>query len=245
MDILIKKISNILSLILIFVFSAVFYFNYKGFILTPDGNIVLKVKPAQAAERNGIATILPKDISLNASKQFAIGSLNAPLTLYEYSSLGCPHCADFHKEIIPLLKRDYVEKDLLRIVFVNFPLDKKSMKAAMISFCMTNDKYHDFIDLMFSKQKVWWLANDDDALYDYASQLGLNKDEVTSCMNNDNIAKEIIDDRQQGINQLYMEGTPAFLVNGKDGNEIIYGVPDYNELKKYINSRLDRVKMEQ
>lgn len=238
MEGIIKKISRALSFVLVFIFAAVFYFNYKGFTITNDGKIILVKQEAKAETKNGIATVLPKDLNINASKKFAEGSVNAPLTLFEFSSLGCPHCADFHLDIVPRLKKEYVEKNLLRIVFVNFPLDKKSMKAALALQCATKENYHPFLNRLFAKQRFWLLAGDDEQLYDYAKEFGLNQDEITACLNNDKAAQDIIADRQQGITWLKMQGTPSFVFVGKDGVEIIYGVPSYESLKNYIDQRL-------
>lgn len=238
MDNIIRKISNFISFVLVFAFSGFFYFGYKGFTVDADGNIVLQKQIAEAATYNGIATVLPRNISINASTRYSVGPANAPLTLYEYSSLGCPHCADFHLNYAKRLENEYVSKGLLRIVFVNFPLDKKSMQGAMISQCLGYEANRAFIDRLFSKQRSWWLANNETPLVKYAMEFGLSPDEAVACMNNDEIAKDIIDDRQQALNQLRMQGTPAFLFKGADGNEIIYGVPSYKKLKEYLDSRL-------
>ena len=145
MENIIRKISGTLSFIVIFIVSAFIYFNYKGFIIDANGNIVLKKQTAQAQERKFVNE-LPKNINIHASTKYAVGEINAPLTMYEYSSLGCPHCARFHLDTVPELKKEYVEKGLLRIVFVNMPLDKKSMQGAMLMNCMTYDNYHSFLE---------------------------------------------------------------------------------------------------
>lgn len=238
MEDLIKRISNAISLILLFVLSAVFYFSAKGFVVE-NGQIVLKEQVVHAEDvKNGIATVLPRNININASTKYAYGSKNAPLTLYEYSSFGCPHCADFHLNILPKITKDYVDQGLVKLVFVNFPLDKKSMKAAMLSRCMTYDNYHNFVATLFDKQRRWFLAGDDTPLFKFAAEFGLSYDEAQGCVSDDAVASEIIADRQQGIKQLKMDGTPAFLVSGADGNEIIYGKPRYSDLQNYLDSRL-------
>lgn len=238
MEELIKKVSNAISLILLFAISAVFYFSAKGFVIE-NGQIVLKEQIAHADDvKNGIAVVLPRNININASTKFAYGAPNAPLTLYEYSSFGCPHCADFHLSVLPKLEKDYLEQGLLKIVFVSFPLDKKSMKAAMLARCITYDNYNNFIATLFDHQRSWFLASDDTPLFKYAAEYGLSYDEAQECVKNDAVASEIIADRQQGIKQLKMDGTPAFLISGSDGNEIIYGKPRYSELQEYLDARL-------
>ena len=233
MDILIKKISNILSFIVVFVVSAVFYFNFKGYVLE-NGQIVLQMQPASAET----FTVLPRNIAVNASTKYAKGSAKAPLTLYEYSSLGCPHCADFHLDTMPKIEEEYVDKGLLRVVFVNFPLDKNSMKAALLSECMTYENYFAFLDEVFDQQRSWWMDSDNTKLFQIAAEYGLSYDEALSCISDDNKAQQIVTDRQEAISRLNMQGTPAFLFTGSDGNEIFYGTNSYNEIKKYLDNRL-------
>lgn len=238
MENIIKKISNAISLAILFVVSAFFYFSAKGFVVE-NGKIVLQKQVAHADEiKNGIATVLPKNININASTRFARGDKEAPLTIYEYSSFGCPHCADFHLSVLPELEEDYVAKGLVRVVFVSFPLDKKSMKGAMLARCMTYDNYHNFIQTLFDRQRRWFLADDDTPLFKFAAEYGLSYDESVSCVKDDAVASEIIADRQQAIAQLKMDGTPALLISGRDGNEMIYGKPRYSDLKEYLNKRL-------
>lgn len=240
MDNFIRKISRILSLLVAFAFSAIFYFNYKGFVYD-DGKIYLRKATAQAAEVNDIATVLPRNIAINTSQKYALGSEKAPLTMFEYSSLGCPHCADFHLDVEPELIKEYVDKGLLRIVFVNFPLDKNSMKAAMLSKCMVYNNYFGFINATFASQRSWWFDTDEEKLFRHAAEYGLSYDEAQACIKNKRLAEEIVADRQEGIDRLDIQGTPAFYIVGKDGNEIIYGATSFRHMKKYIDSRLERL----
>ncbi|MBR3502050.1 MAG: thioredoxin domain-containing protein [Alphaproteobacteria bacterium] len=240
MEDIIKKISNTLTLVIAFFVSAMFYFNYKGFVYE-DGKIFLKPQEAKATEMNGIASVLPKDIALNVSYKFAEGSEKAPLTMYEFSSFGCPHCADFHLDTMPKLKRDFMDKGLLRVVFVNFPLDKQSMKVAMLSECMTYENYTSFVDNMFSEQRSWWQDTDNERLFQYAAEYGLSYDEAQRCIGNDAVARDIVSLRQDAMTRLGIQGTPAFMISGADGNEIIYGARGYDEVKNYIESRLLRL----
>lgn len=241
MEKIIEKISRYLSFVVVFCLAAFFYFNYKGFTLTEDGRLVLQEQLANAAEKNGIAIVLPKNLSINATGKFAEGSAVAPITLYEFSSLGCPHCADFHLDVVPRLEKEYVDKGLLRIIFVNFPLDKKAMQAAMVLQCATPDNYHAFLSRLFEKQRFWYLSNDTVPLHQYAGEFGISYDEVEACLHDDNMAQTIISDRQQGLKQLKMTGTPALLFSGRDGNEIIYSAASFNTLKKYLDERLAKL----
>ena len=240
MESIIKKISSTLSLIVVFFIAGLFYFNFKGFAYI-DGHIVYLKADAEAAVKNGIATVLPNNIVLGASQKYALGSASAPLTLYEYSSLGCPHCSDFHNDTLPKLKEEYIDKGQLRVIFVNFPLDKKAMKAALLSDCLTYENYFGFLNRLFDRQRFWALDSDDEQLVRYAAEYGLSYSEAQACMNNDSAAQDIISNRQEAITRLGIKGTPAFFFQGSDGNEIVYGVHNYDDFKQYIESRLSRM----
>ena len=237
MEKIIKKISNIISFVVVFFLSAVFYFNFKGFSYV-DGQLVLTKQIAQAAPQNGIAAIGPSNIRITASDRYAIGSSTAPWTLYEYSSMGCPHCADFHLEVLPKLIQDYVDSGYMRVIFVHFPLDKKSMKAALLAHCMGYEDYHAFVAKLFDYQRSWWLDEDDDRLLQYAAEFGLGYDEAQMCLHNDNTAQDIVTNRQQALTQFHVNGTPALVLSGPDGNEVIQGVIGYGKLKQYFDRRL-------
>lgn len=213
-----------------------FYFNFKGFTYV-DGQLILNQQIAEAAAQNGIATIGPANIRITASDRYAIGSANAPWTLYEYSSLGCPHCADFHLDILPKLVEKYVDTGYMRVIFVHFPLDKKSMKAALLAHCMGYEDYQAFVHRLFDYQRSWWLDEDDDRLLRYAAEYGLGYDEAQRCVHDDKVAQEIITDRQQALTKLHINGTPALVISGPDGNEIIHGAPNYSQLIEYLNKR--------
>ena len=236
MEKIIKKISSTISFMVVFFLAAVFYFNFKGFTYV-DGQLILRSQIAEAAPKNGIADIGPQNIRITASDKYAIGPANAKWTLYEYSSLGCPHCADFHLDILPKLIERYVDTGYMRVIFVHFPLDKKSMKAALLAHCMNYEDYHAFVHRLFDYQRSWWLDEEDDRLLRYAAEYGLGYDEAERCMHDDNMAQEIITDRQQALSKLHINGTPALVISGPDGNEIIHGEPKYDMLIEYLDNR--------
>ncbi|MBP5215567.1 MAG: thioredoxin domain-containing protein [Alphaproteobacteria bacterium] len=239
MEKFIRKISSILSFIVIFFASAIFYFNFKGFDYV-DGQIVLKPQEAQAVEKKTFAE-LPANLVINASQKYAEGSKDAPLTMYEYSSFDCPHCADFHLDIMPDIEKEYVEKGLLRVIFVNFPLSKNAMNVALLSRCIPYDQYKQFVNTMFLEQRSWWNDKNNKTIFKLAAKFGLTNEEAEICIKNNTEAQNIIADRQEAMTRLNMQGTPAFLFSGTDGNEIIYGVPTKTRLTEYLNDRLARL----
>lgn len=107
--------------------------------MSPDGHPVL-VKEARAAanpkEADGLAQKIAANVNVILPKGHPVGSKDAPISIYEYSSFGCYHCSDFHLETLPKLQKDFIDSGKVKLVFVDFPLDSKSMMAAMIADCM-------------------------------------------------------------------------------------------------------------
>ena len=101
--------------------------------------------------------------------------------------------------------------------------------------------YLPFIDAMFSAQRSWWMDTDEEHLFRYAAEHGLSYDEATACIKDKKLAQEIVADRQEAIDRLKVQGTPAFYIVGADGNEIIYGSTNYRYLRNYLDSRLERL----
>lgn len=238
----IKKISGFVAGLLIFFISAGMYLNLKGFIMSPDGQPVL-VKEARAAttsqETDDLAQKIAANINVILPQGHPIGNKNAPVSIYEYSSFGCYHCADFHLDTLPKLQKDFIDSGKVKLVFVNFPLDSKSMMAAMIADCMPEKNYHEFIKLLFKKQRDWGLSlRTEKLLTEYASLNGLSKEDVAKCLKNEKLAQNIIEDRQQAIEKLKVQGTPALLIVSKDGKVVIHGAPDYNQLKAFLEKKL-------
>ena len=238
MEKFIRTLSTIITSVLFYVIASYVYLSNKGFVYE-NGTFTL-VKAAQAApERKEFANRIDSNIALNFKDDKAIGDKNAPITLYEFSSLGCSHCADFHLNILPKLEADFVSNGKLRVVFVNFPLEAKSMKGAMLSECLSGEHREEFLKTVFLKQREWMLSfKAEDILAKYATDENFTEDDAKRCLSDDELAKNILADRQEAIDKLKMQGTPAFLFSSDGVNEIIYGVPEYDTLKAYIESRL-------
>ena len=233
---IVKNISSIFSGVLIFLMAATFYMSAKGFEINENGDIVL-VKQAMAVEQDD----QPKEIPLNYvfPQDHFVGSVDAPVVLYEYSSFGCFHCADFHLDVLPDIQREYVEKGLVKLVFVPLPLDKNSMDAALLAECVEKDKYFAFVDVLFKKQNDWGMAfNPQKVLLQYAALSGLGNEEALACLKNDANATQILTNRQAGLTDLGIKGTPTFIVSSKHDNEVVAGLKTYDEFKSIIDAHL-------
>lgn len=243
MEKFVRRLSAVITAVLLYGICAYSYLTFKGFEYQNGHFELISQAYAQPfdSDTNGLAAVLPSDIALNLPQTPIMGEQNAPLTLYEFSSFGCSHCAAFHLNILPRLEEDFIKPGKLKIVFVSFPLDKKSMQAAMLSECVSALHRKEFIELVFLKQREWMLSSSaEKTLGKFAEANGLSADEVQTCLKDDKIAQEILSTRQESIDAFHIQGTPAFLISGNGQNEIIYGVPNYDELVAYLNKRLQK-----
>lgn len=228
----IKTLSNLVAVVVVFFLAGGVYLSAKGFVWQEDGNIVL-IANASAQDAKVAAPKIPDNMVLPL--RHVEGVENAKITIYEYSSLGCTHCADFHLKVIPELIKYYADKGGLRVAYVPFPLDKVSMDAALLAECMPKDKYFEFINVLYKKQRDWKLSrNPEKVLKKYAALDGLPEDKMDKCLHDDDNAREILDNRQTGITQLGIKGTPSFVISYNGHNEVIYGVRSFDEIKDLI-----------
>lgn len=238
---IIKKISMLAASLAVFVFAAGAYLSWKGFVPDGNGGFVL-VKTAQAAPiLQDNAEVAAKMKTMTLPQGHILGKENAPVTIYEYSSFGCYHCADFHLQILPKLQKEYIDKGLLKVVFVDFPLDKKSMYGSLVSRCVTPEKYHPFISLLFKKQRDWSLsAKYEKVISQYAMLSGLSGEQLQSCMdkNSEAVSNEILSNRRNAVEFLQLQGTPSFLIVNGMNREILHGIPSYEKLSGILNEKL-------
>ena len=233
----IRRISATVAGIIIFALVCGMYLSMKGFQSDENGNFVL-VKQAVADD------VKPevKDIPLNFGfpQDHVLGDKNAKVTLYEYSSFGCTHCADFHLEVLPQIVKEYVDTGKVKFSFVAFPLDKNSMDAALLAECIDEDKYFAFVDVLFKKQRDWGLSfNPQKILLQYASLSGLTKDKAEACLRNDITAAMILQNRKDGLDKLGLQGTPTFFIVSDKKIETIFGIKSLEDFKKTIDAQLD------
>lgn len=148
--------------------------------------------------------------------EHAIGDPDAPVTIIEYSSLSCPHCAQFHSEVLPGLKERYVETGKVRFVFQDFPLDENSVNAAVIAHCSGPDRYVGFLDVFFQTQASWATAADPKSALKQLGKLGgLSDDQMDTCLADETLVNGILQSRLDGQNEYKVQSTPTFVINGE------------------------------
>ena len=234
---IIKKISAVLAGIVVYFFVAGIYLNSKGFEYNEStGDFV--IRQAQAAEDVSAIHSVPMNFAF--PQDHALGNHAAPVTLYEYSSFGCSHCADFHLEVLPKLIKKYVNDGKLRIVFVPLPLDKNSMNAALLAECVAPDKYFSFAEVLFKKQRDWSIAfHPEKVLMQYAALSGVSNEKATACLRDDITAARILKDRETGLKELKISGTPSFVVSSRKSNDMVYGYRDFDFFDSLVSEHLE------
>lgn len=147
--------------------------------------------------------------------EMVLGDEKAPVTIIEYASATCPHCANFHKGTYKELKKKYIESGKVRFVFREFPFDNASLAAFMIARCAPKDKYFPMIDILFQEQQKWASRGADvrGELFKIARLAGFTQESFDKCLTNEEVAKGVIAVRDVGM-ELGVSSTPTFFVNG-------------------------------
>jgi len=154
----------------------------------------------------------------------ALGKADAPVTIVEYASMTCGHCASFHNTVLPVLKEKYIDTGKVRLIFREFPLDERAALASMMARCAGGDKALPLISMLFSKQDEWATAKNDflPKLFKFGQQVGFTKQSFDQCRQDEKLIKDIIAVRDRGNTSFGVNQTPTFFVNGKkmDGGSI-------------------------
>ena len=178
------------------------------------GGPSVKVTPSPAVATAPAAT--GGDAMNVRADDFVIGSRSAPVTVIEYASLTCPHCAKFHNTVLPKVKSAYLDKGKVRLVYRDFPLDGAALKASMLARCAGRDRFFAFLDILFMRQKNWARARDPiGALGQIAALGGIDKDQFIACLQNPKIEKQVLEQRLEAEKAFAVNSTPSFIVNGR------------------------------
>jgi protein-disulfide isomerase len=146
--------------------------------------------------------------------EMALGDEKAPVTIIEYASMTCPHCAAFHATTYPELKKRYIDTGKVRFIFREFPLDQLALAAFLLARCSGPDKYFPMIDSLFALQKEWVTQKPLGPLLAIAKQAGMSEQAFNECLQNQKLIDGIEDVRQRAM-KLNIQSTTSFFVNGK------------------------------
>ncbi len=149
-------------------------------------------------------------------ESFVQGDPDAPVSLIEYASLTCPHCASFHVNAYQDLKRDYIDTGKVKLEFREVFFDKEGLWAAMLARCGGEAKYFGFIDILLRKQKDWSRAESVPAeLFKIGRLGGLTKEEMDACLQNNDFARALVEKYQGYRDDPLLEGTPTLILDGE------------------------------
>jgi protein-disulfide isomerase len=165
-------------------------------------------------------------------QQIYEGNKDAKVTIITYESLTCSHCADFHKNVYPKLKKEFIDTGLVKIEFRHFPLDMAALNASKIAQCSNNGK-SDLLHFLFLNQKKWVIGETVEAINENLKKFLKDENIVIDfekCTNNKNIEDYVLNDRIEGVKKFKVNATPTIIINNKKFDKPL----NYKNLKKFI-----------
>lgn len=164
-----------------------------------------------------------------------LGEDDAPVTIVEYASMTCGHCANFHKQTYADLKKDYIDTGKVRFIFREFPLDPVAAAAFMLARCAPADKYFEVVDIMFEQQRSWAFSdNPYQSLLDFSKQIGFTQESFEECLTNQGMLDAVNAVKDRGAGEFGVNSTPTFFINGERHT----GALSIDEMGKIIEENL-------
>lgn len=190
--------------------------------------------PVAAAE-NARAALVAKPVSF---PDMALGSATAPVTIVEYSSLTCPHCAAFAENVFPMLQSKYIDTGKVRFVSREFPLDIKAAAASLLARCVANGDAPKFFEtiMMLFKQQQALVEHTTQTLTSIGAKFGMDRGAVETCVKSNASLDKLQADQNFASNKLKVGATPTFFING----EMVKGAMSFEELEAKLAPLLKR-----
>ncbi|MBV9824277.1 MAG: DsbA family protein [Alphaproteobacteria bacterium] len=180
------------------------------FMLAVSGTVPAYAQPAKPDAETTKSLLAIND------QDRVLGKSDAPITIVEYASLTCPHCAHFEATVLPDLKKNWIDTGKVKLVMRDFPLDQLAMKAEMLARCVPADRFYPLTESLFATQQNWVVANNPDgALQKQALFAGVGKKEFDACMANKGVEDQVAQSRLTASKQLGVDSTPTFFINGQ------------------------------
>jgi len=193
--------------------------------------ILISPLPAKAAAPHPLLADAQTVLALSKDDRI-LGNPEAPITIVEYASLTCPHCAHFTNDVLPELKKKWIDTGKAKLVLRDYPLDEPALRAAMIARCAPPDRYYGYVDIFFGAQEKWVTARDyRDALARLVKLGGMSREEFDNCLKNTALENKIVEGRLIASKELDVNSTPTFFINGIK----FTGAPTLEEFEKVLS----------
>jgi protein-disulfide isomerase len=189
----------------------------------------------EARAQDAGAALVTKPVSL---PDIALGSAKAPVTITEYASMSCPHCAAFGENVFPMLRSKYIDTGKVRFVFREFPLDIKAAAASMLARCIADgdaEKYFGAVRQLFQQQDAL-MGQTKDTLMLIGKQAGMSEQAVETCEKDQVLLDKLAADQRFALDSLKVDSTPTFFING----ERLKGAMSFEELEEKIKPLLKK-----
>ena len=150
--------------------------------------------------------------------------------------MTCSHCANFHKEVYPKIKENYIDTNKIKFIFRDFPLDKQALFGSVLAKCAPKEKYFDFVKLILNTQKKW-ISSDNafqDKLKNIGKLAGLNENKINTCFKDEQIVDNILKSRSDAEKKYNITSTPSFIINEKK-----YSAMSYETFEKIIENLIN------
>jgi len=175
------------------------------------------------------------------SEDFTFGEADAPITLVEYASQTCSHCADFAREVVPKLQENYVKTGKVRFVFREFQRNRIDLAASVLGRCLGRDAFIPFTEMLFANQNTWMLREDQnivEGLREMSRRAGMSNEDFEACMKKEDEAKRLSDLRDKSMKDYCIDATPTLLMNGR---KLQADASTYDGLEKVLNAELKKL----
>ena len=175
-------------------------------------------------------------VKAKTDEEMFLGNKDAKIVVIEYASMTCIHCANFHKEVYPKIKENYIDTNKIKFIFRDFPLDKQALFASVLAKCAPKEKYFDFVKLILTTQKKW-ISNDEafmEKLKNIGKLAGLSENKINACFKNEQIVDNILKTLSTAEEKYNINSTPSLIINEKK-----YSAMSYENFEKIIESLIN------
>ena len=174
------------------------------------------------------------DNSKPFNNKITIGPSDAAVKVKVFSSLTCPHCANFHINVVPKIKKEYVNSGKVQLIFIDFPLDQAAFNASKLLHCLDQKKQMDFLDIIYQTQNKWTngsnLNDINENLKKIVENLGISSSQFDKCLVDEGISNKILSERIDANHKYVIESTPTIVINEKK----LEGSATFKNIKKKI-----------